>query len=114
MENLPQNVINKIMFFTSHPVAEIMKKASIFKVLVHTNNDDYSDSFIDGAIASENDYGYYPDRWENETDSELYTLGYAHRYLTRHNEVYYESDETLHCRFHIKARGRKSTDSDSE
>ena len=26
MDNLPREIINKIMFFTSHPVAEIFKK----------------------------------------------------------------------------------------
>ena len=117
MEKLPQNVINKIMFFTSHPVAEIMKEASIFKVLVYTNTEgEYSDSFMDGLIASENEWGHDPWKWENKTDLELYTLGYEHHYLTRHNEYYYEDEPTLHCRFHIKARGRarKSHDSDSE
>ncbi len=37
MENLPQNVINKIMFFTSHPVAEILRESSIFRALEFDN-----------------------------------------------------------------------------
>ena len=33
MENLPKNVIKKIMFFLSHPVADILKDSTIFKYL---------------------------------------------------------------------------------
>ena len=33
MQNMPQNIINKIMFFTTHPVAEIMKEAPIFEYM---------------------------------------------------------------------------------
>ncbi len=33
MENLPKNVINKIMFYTSHPMADILKASSMFKAL---------------------------------------------------------------------------------
>ena len=33
MENLPKNVINKIMLFTSHPVADILRETSIFRAL---------------------------------------------------------------------------------
>ena len=113
MQNMPKNIINKIMFFTTHPVAEIVKESGIFKVLAHTNNETFADSFIDGAIASVNNYGYYPKRWKNKADVELYTLGYEHHYLT-HNYDTYESDGAFHCRFHITARGRKSPDSDSD
>ncbi len=30
MENLPKNVINKIMFYTSHPVADLVRKSPMF------------------------------------------------------------------------------------
>ena len=33
MENLPKHVINKIMFYTSHPIVDILKASSIFKAL---------------------------------------------------------------------------------
>ncbi len=33
MENLPKHVINKIMFYTSHPVADIIRESSIFRAL---------------------------------------------------------------------------------
>ena len=33
MQNMPKNIINKIMFFTTHPVAEIMKEAPIFEYM---------------------------------------------------------------------------------
>ena len=41
MENLPKNVINKIMFYTSHPIADILKTSSIFKTLELNNRDRY-------------------------------------------------------------------------
>ena len=33
MENLPKNVINKTMLFTSHPVADILRETTIFRAL---------------------------------------------------------------------------------
>ena len=33
MENLPKHVINKIMFYLSNPVADILKESTIFKYL---------------------------------------------------------------------------------
>ena len=33
MENLPKNVINKIMFYLSHPVAELIEGTSIMKYM---------------------------------------------------------------------------------
>ncbi len=33
MENLPQNAINNIMFFLSHPVADIMKDSMMFNFM---------------------------------------------------------------------------------
>ncbi len=33
MSMLPEDIINKIMLFNSHPVADIMKESSIFKYL---------------------------------------------------------------------------------
>jgi hypothetical protein len=103
MHQMPKNIINKIMFFTTHPVAEIMKEASIFKVLAHTNDENCSESFDEGARASYNQENYDPRRWENKTDIELYTLGYQHHYMT-HNYEAFESDCAFHCRYHIQAR----------
>ena len=37
MENMPNNVINKIMFYTSHPVADILRESSIFRALEFDN-----------------------------------------------------------------------------
>ncbi len=36
MENMPATVINKIYFFTTHPVGDILKESGIFKCLEHT------------------------------------------------------------------------------
>ena len=40
MENLPKHVINKIMFYTSHPVADIVRESGIFKFLEQRMNDE--------------------------------------------------------------------------
>ena len=109
---MPKHIINQIMFFTTHPVAEIMKEAPTFKVLAHTNNEIFSVSFIEGANDSWNNEAYDPWRYKNKTDIDLYTLGYEHHYMT-HNYDAYESDGVFHCRYHIEARGRKDPDSDS-
>ncbi len=39
MENLQNNVINKLMFYTSHPVADILKASSIYKALEMRNGE---------------------------------------------------------------------------
>jgi hypothetical protein len=33
MSKLPEDILNKIMLFNSHPIADIMKESSIFKYL---------------------------------------------------------------------------------
>ena len=35
MENLPKNVINKIMLYLSHPTADIVEESSIYKYMQH-------------------------------------------------------------------------------
>ena len=40
MENLPTNVINRIMFYTSHPVADIVRESRIFKFMQQRQNND--------------------------------------------------------------------------
>ena len=40
MENLPKNVINHIMFYTSHPAADIVRESSIFKFMEQISNDE--------------------------------------------------------------------------
>jgi hypothetical protein len=65
MENLPKNVINKIMFNTSHPVADILKASSIFKALKMNNR-----GIIEGSpFHCGNQAAYYgwdrkPHRWD--------------------------------------------------
>ncbi len=38
MENLPKNVINKIMFYLSHPTAELIEGTSIFEFMALRTN----------------------------------------------------------------------------
>ncbi len=88
------------MFFTTHPVAEIMKGSGIFKVLAHTNNETYSDAFLDGANSSHGGEHYDPGKWKTKVDIDLYNLGYEHHYQIPNYDAY-ESDGMFHCRFHI-------------
>ena len=91
MENLPKNVINKIMFYTSHPVADILKASSIFKALeiyngTHTHGSPYDRGFMDAYYGR----GYDPHKCEDnapayrkcalETDEEIkeYEAAYLH------------------------------------
>ena len=39
MNNLPENIINKIMLYNSHPIADILKASSIFEALEMSNGD---------------------------------------------------------------------------
>jgi hypothetical protein len=84
MENMPNNVVDKIFYFTRHPVAEIVRASGIFKVLEHTNQEEYSDSFVQGAYA-----GYSLESFD-----------------PRHYKHLFEKDGTFHCRFHIEVRER--------
>ena len=40
MENLPKNVINKIMFYLRHPVADLIKNETIFKFMALRCNEE--------------------------------------------------------------------------
>ena len=40
MENLPKHVINQIMFYLSHPVADIVRESGIFKFMEQLRNNE--------------------------------------------------------------------------
>jgi hypothetical protein len=105
MENMPKNIINKIFLFTSHPVADVVRASGIFKVLEHTNQNDLSPAFEEGAHAGYNGYPYDPGRWHNASDIELYTCGYEHDYRNDGRKTYAEECE-YGCRFHIEPQER--------
>ena len=62
MDKLPKNVINKIMFFLSHPVANILKDESIFAYMLRRTNKphlDMGEPFFCGCLASYNPWEYF-------------------------------------------------------
>ena len=82
MENLPQIAINKIMFFLSHPVADIVRGSSIYKALEMQNRDRIHGSPFDrGDMDAYYGRGYEPHKkelhlgrmvqFELETDEEI-------------------------------------------
>jgi hypothetical protein len=91
MENLPKNVINKIMFYTSHPVVDILKASSIFKALeMDIRYRIHGSPFDRGDMDAYYGRGYEPHKkelhlgrmvqFELETDEELkeYEAAYFH------------------------------------
>ena len=95
MENLPKNVINKIMFFTSHPVADILRESSIYRALefeygkrIRTHGSPFDRGGMDAYYGR----GYEPHKMEVclgrmiphdlETENEKadYEAGYFHTY----------------------------------
>ncbi len=104
---MPRNIINKIYFFTSHPAAEVIKRADIFKALANTNQEILADSFLQGANDSWSGEAYNPRKWKNNEDIELYTIGYEHHYESTQRGLF-ERDCEFHCRFYLEKRERKA------
>jgi len=97
MENLPKNVINKIMFYTSHPVADILRASSIYKALEMQNGYRIHGSPFDrGDMDAYYGRGYEPHKkelhlgrmvqFELETDEEIreYEAAYLHSSDRKH------------------------------
>ena len=102
MENLPKNVINKIMFFTSHPVADILRESSIFRALEFDNGKrhrTHGGPFDRGSADAYYGRGYEPHKMEvflgkmkthdleSENEKADYEAGYYHTYDRRHWNV---------------------------
>ncbi len=98
MENLPKNVINKIMFYTSHPVVEIIRESSIFRALEFENGKRHRPRgcpFDRGSADAYYGRGYEPHKMEvclgkmiphdleSENEKADYEAGYFHAYQRR-------------------------------
>ena len=62
MENLPKHVINKIMFFLTHPVADILKEEAIFHYMafrLNNPNPEIGEPFFCGCLAAHNPWEYF-------------------------------------------------------
>ncbi len=92
MENLPKNVISKIMFYTSHPIVDILKASSIFKALeLRTGHRYHGCPYDRGDMDAYYGRGYEPHKMELnlarfiqvelDSDEELkeYEAAYFHR-----------------------------------
>ena len=116
---LPEDILNKIMLFNSHPVADILKESSIFnyikvlEILSGINKNDCPDivalSFVNGCDDAHcgdefifNEFCTYYSSMVNESNIgnclHLYTLGYMHT-LEHENE-----DEIINNQYPYKIK----------
>ncbi len=67
MENIPKNVIDKIMLYLSHAVADILKESSIFRALEYDNGKrirTHGSPFDRGDMDAYYGRGYEPHKME--------------------------------------------------
>ena len=82
MENLPKTVINKIMFYTNHPTADILKDALILQYMKHRIEDDMGvrgSPFRCGVIDTIKPHRFYNPRKFDRTDGLLSFTGEGRR-----------------------------------
>ena len=98
MENMPENIIKKIYFFTTHPVADIVRASGIFTCLAHTNlkDDDISWDFATVRRDGSCNFEYYVSLQTEEPH--LYTFAY------QHSRPFQSVDPALNCRFRVKPK----------
>ncbi len=67
MENMPKNVINKIMLYLSHPVAELLRESFFFRALEFDNGKrirTHGSPFDRGDADAHYGRGYEPHKME--------------------------------------------------
>ena len=127
MENLPKHVINKIMFFLTHPVADILKEEAIFHYMafrLNKPNLEIGEPFFCGCLAAHNPWEYFnPQKFTcidrrthyniNLTPKERseYTLGYLHY---RSDFVVLENDSIFRIAWSIRCNKEKSLETAKE
>ena len=112
MENLPKNVINKIMFYTSHPVADILKASSIFKALeMNRGNRIHGSPFDRGDMDAYYGRGYDPHKIEHHNPHDVLLFVDRHRTCALTTDKEIKEYEAAH--FHASDRkfGRNSVQS---
>ncbi len=113
MDNMPENVIRNIFYFSTHPVAELVKESGIYKCLEHTNLEDEAVSwdFLYGRYDAQLRFDYKATFRGAGTSRMtppvpigttcLYTVGFQHA------RAFGVVDPALNCRHRIKARSIK-------
>ncbi len=118
---MPQNVINKIMSYTSHPVADILRESSIFRALEFEHGNrirTHGSPFDRGDMDAYYGRGYEPHkmeahigRWkptdlETEDERKNYEAAYFHSYQRRHwtnqQEAYIKMKFGYHVNYCIR------------
>ncbi len=118
---MPKNVINKIMFYTSHPVADILRESSIFRALEFDNGKrirTHGSPFDRGDMDAYYGRGYEPHKMEAflgrmkphdlETENEKadYEAAYFHSYQRRfwinQHEAYIKRNFGYHVNYCIR------------
>jgi len=91
-------LLRKYIFFTTHPVADIVKASGMFTCLAHTNlkDDDISWDFAIGRRDGSCNFEYY--MGEQTVDPHLYTIAY------QHCRPFSSVDPALNCRFRVKPK----------
>jgi hypothetical protein len=119
MENMPKNVINKIMLYTSHPVADILRESSIFRALELENGIRVHGSPFDrGEMDAYYARGYDPHKMEahlgrmvksdleSEHEKNNYEAAYLHtftrKFWTTRREQHIFDDYGYYARFSIR------------
>ena len=121
MNMLPEDILNKIMLFNSHPVADILKASTIFKyrqlreLYYSVDDDDERDvetkffdegcdsAFSDGEYSFDDVCGYHhfmKDKFDIKKCLYYYNIGYMHTIIRNiENE---NDDDVRHCFFPYK------------
>ena len=109
MENLPETVINKIMLYTSHPVADILRASSVFKALEMNNRGSIRGSPFDrGYMDAYHGRCYTPHRieWQGPHEAEFMnrrTLLITDEQLKEYNAAYFHTSDRKWVRNHVQS-----------
>ena len=113
MENLPKNVINKIMFYTNHPVADIIRESSMFRafklsneIRIHGSPFDRGESDVYYGRAYDPHKMILHSRVELDNDDEIkqYEAAYVHTCATEFKSALLEQLCLETYGYHIRYR----------
>ena len=118
---MPKNVINKLMFYTSHPVADIVRESSFFRALEFDNGKRiriHGSPFDRGDMDAYFGRGYEPHKMEallgrmkphdleSENEKKDYEAAYLHSYQRRfwivQQEAYIKRNSGYHVNYCIR------------
>ena len=101
MNKLPNEIINKIMLFNSHPVADLLKASTIFIYCKYPIGSKYYEPFLRGRRDALSRHAMDPHYWSRldlihvrkdqmtEEEIEAYIIGYENPYPKRLKQMCY-------------------------